>query len=662
MKQLLFKKYKQLLFLAALFLVFTMCIGLGVVLMINNTVVINGEDGTWDLHNMNLSNTSGYLQGYVEHIPNALLTPEEFADRESESVFGSIEGIDVVTTRTRIYLPDDGRYTFSSPLIARSSRLYVNGEWYLDVGSLGESRETIILDTTYIVFTATPVDGVVEIVQQFATYLHRWYGVPQGWQVGQQGIIDVVRMVDFVPNLILGYFLAMFLVYIVLYTLQPSYIANLYIATFSLTLFLRSGAMNHGMLSIAPVFADWYARFRIEHLSIPIMAFLFVAVANKLLPGVIPKWFRIIVYILSSTLLSVFLFIDIVLIIQMMPWIYGTYVVIIVYALLHATIVILKDLSKFNLEQAILITGFVGILLAVIYDYDRYLGAQTFPSHTSLPLMSTVISTYFAFSVAIAVFLSNVKAMAVAKAVEQELIVENTALARLNHIKTELMDTISHEARTPLAVLASYSSLVSIELKKKKGNEQMVANLNKIVEEAKRIANLIDSMNKIALNKEKSKKRINLNLGELIEQTAGLYYHIFERNNIEMELSLDNALYVFVSPEELTQVLFNLLQNAKTHTEQGKVSVIAKRKDDKIVVIISDTGTGIPPELLPHLFERGVSSTAHGMGIGLMVCKEIIEAHDGTIAVESKLTGINKGAKITFTLPATRKTNYVKSQ
>ena len=293
------------------------------------------------------------------------------------------------------------------------------------------------------------------------------------------------------------------------------------------------------------------------------------------------------------------------------------------------------------------------MLFATLYDFSCYMGAQLLSFYISLTYMSIIAYVLFCFCIAIAIFISNMKAIDAAKAAEQHLAVEVASLARINQMKKELMNTISHEARTPLAVLASYSGLVAMELKNQQGNERIIADLSKIVDVSKRVANLVDSINKLTLDNMRSEKRVTINLSELIEQTAELYRRIFERNNIEMEIAIDGDLFVFGCPEELTQVLFNLLQNTKDHTKYGKVSIIAIKENNIVIVTISDTGHGIPSELLPHLFERGVSDSRFGKGIGLSICKEIIDTHGGEILVKSELTGISKGTRITIILPAT---------
>ncbi|MFT3958511.1 MAG: ATP-binding protein [Desulfovibrio sp.] len=103
--------------------------------------------------------------------------------------------------------------------------------------------------------------------------------------------------------------------------------------------------------------------------------------------------------------------------------------------------------------------------------------------------------------------------------------------------------------------------------------------------------------------------------------------------------------------KELTQVVFNIMQNAKDHTEQGSVFIRAARKNGSIIITVADTGSGIAPELLPRIFERGVKGANGGAGIGLAICKEIMDAHGGCIRIANNN---GTGAVVTLTLPEHR--------
>ena len=114
-------------------------------------------------------------------------------------------------------------------------------------------------------------------------------------------------------------------------------------------------------------------------------------------------------------------------------------------------------------------------------------------------------------------------------------------------------------------------------------------------------------------------------------------------------------LVASIDPQRINQVLCNLLDNALAHTSQGgKILINAARDGDFFRVSVSDTGEGIAPEHLLHIFERfyrvdpSRTRSTGGSGLGLTIVKQLIEAHGGTIEVQSEL---GKGSKFSFTLP-----------
>ncbi|MCL1786994.1 MAG: sensor histidine kinase [Defluviitaleaceae bacterium] len=649
---------KHLLPIGALILVIAVFLGLGMTLIDTNTVKVYSADGVWDLTHMDLSVKTVRLHGDVLYIPDALVSPMDFARMENQAKVGSPDNLSVVTSRMRVYTACCSWYTFSNLLDGYAHRIYVNGEWMLDVGTFGTTPETSRPGTARVVFTAQPIGGVIELVIQSLTYLHRVDNLGSYWYVGDQGLISNVRRIDFVSSLVLGCFLALFIVYMMLYFLRRDYLANLYIALFSLISLLRFGVREPSIFSAVFAQLSWYAEYRLEYLTVSVMGWLLTAVAAELLPTIIPKYFRVVLYTASFIFSVIFLLGDVNLINNIILYCYIFYMAAILYEMIQGLYTIIKNFRKINLEQSILILGFALLLFSVLYSYGNYSGVNTIPVYATLSTMkiSLIVHVLFCFFLAAAVFIANTKDMENAKAAEYQIATEVNSLVRLNQMKTELMANISHEARTPLAILASYSGLVAMELKERNESEQIVANLDKIVEEAKRVASLIESMNKLTLDGTMHKTRIHFNLGEAIKQTAGLYQHIYKRSNIQLNLAIDDGLMVFANPEEVTQVLFNLLQNAKDHAEEGSVSITAKKEGSDVVVLIADTGAGVPPGLLPQLFERGVSGTQFGKGIGLSICKDVVDAHGGSISIESEVSGENKGTRVTLILPGSHVT------
>ena len=111
---------------------------------------------------------------------------------------------------------------------------------------------------------------------------------------------------------------------------------------------------------------------------------------------------------------------------------------------------------------------------------------------------------------------------------------------------------------------------------------------------------------------------------------------------------------VYGSAPHLQQVITNLLDNAIRYTPEGDVAIRVKEEKNHTLVEVRDTGIGIPPKDLPHVFDdffRASNVDTKGTGLGLSISKRIVEAHGGKIWVESPYPGTNHGSKFTFTLP-----------
>ena len=150
-----------------------------------------------------------------------------------------------------------------------------------------------------------------------------------------------------------------------------------------------------------------------------------------------------------------------------------------------------------------------------------------------------------------------------------------------------------------------------------------------------------------------------LDLYALVNETLEVVGFECEQVGITIHNEMSPTLpLVLADGDRVTQVLLNLLDNARRHTpDGGMITIDAKPEDQYLTMSISDTGTGIDPADLPHIFERfyradrARTTTTGGSGLGLAIVKAIITAHNGTIRAESQP---GKGTRIIFTLPISR--------
>jgi len=238
---------------------------------------------------------------------------------------------------------------------------------------------------------------------------------------------------------------------------------------------------------------------------------------------------------------------------------------------------------------------------------------------------------------------------------KQKLINE---LRQSDEKKTRFLAVMSHELRNPLA-----SIMAGIEIQKlvEPGSEDDRQARDIIERQGKHLSRLVDDLldisqvtqNTVALRKEP------LELNVFVQQMADDNQRLFAEKEVRLTVRLfQDPLYMEADPVRLVEVFDNLLHNAYKFTAANDEVSLTVKKDvtaREAVIEIKDTGSGIPPEILPYLTQAFVQAdqpldrSSGGLGLGLAIAKGIIELHDGSISIESE--GLGKGTLITVRLP-----------
>lgn len=233
----------------------------------------------------------------------------------------------------------------------------------------------------------------------------------------------------------------------------------------------------------------------------------------------------------------------------------------------------------------------------------------------------------------------------------------NQMAARLERTETmrrELIADVTHELRTPLATIkGSLEGLVDGVLP---GSPQMY---QQIYLEADRLQRLVDDLQELS-RVEAGAYELNrraVPVSRLVETAFTRLSRQFQDKGVTLETLLPPGLPdVQVDEDRIGQVLLNLVGNALQYTPQGgRVRIAAEPRREEVAMIVADTGIGIPPEHLQHIFTRfyrvdkSRSRARGGSGIGLTIARHLVEAHGGRIWVES--AGPGSGSTFTFTLP-----------
>jgi signal transduction histidine kinase len=231
----------------------------------------------------------------------------------------------------------------------------------------------------------------------------------------------------------------------------------------------------------------------------------------------------------------------------------------------------------------------------------------------------------------------------------------NEELQKADQLKDEFLAIMSHELRTPLTPILGWSRMLKSGAV---GGEQFHHGLEVIERnaqlEARLVEDVLDASRIIT-----GKLRLDfqwVNLGEVLRQLVQAWQPLADSKSIVLVSDFQRVPFVWGNAQRLHQIFSNLLSNAFKFTPpHGKIALSAKRLDGRVMVQVSDTGIGIKPEFLPHVFERfrqADSSTTRkhgGLGLGLTIVRYLVEVHGGLISAESK--GEGAGATFTVTLP-----------
>jgi heavy metal sensor kinase len=214
---------------------------------------------------------------------------------------------------------------------------------------------------------------------------------------------------------------------------------------------------------------------------------------------------------------------------------------------------------------------------------------------------------------------------------------------------------VSHELRTPLTILRGELEQVLqtpellLDMKESVGSAlEEIDRMTKIVENLLTIARL-DSGTDIMDRRE-------VDLGQLVQWTVGQMHLIAEEKQIAMRCRLSETAIILADPGRVKQVLVNLLDNAIKYTPAGGEVLLATAISHKMAILeVSDNGIGIPPESLPHVFDRFYRSDrartrgSGGTGLGLSIVQAICNAHDGSVRIQS-VEGVGTTLRVEFPL------------
>ena len=236
--------------------------------------------------------------------------------------------------------------------------------------------------------------------------------------------------------------------------------------------------------------------------------------------------------------------------------------------------------------------------------------------------------------------------------------------------KSSFLSTVSHELRTPLTSVLGFAKIIRRRLEDRlfplipeddrkvaQAKTQVMENLGVVVSEGERLTKLIDDVLDLA-KIEAGKFTWNMgsvSVAEVIERATAATSSLFDAKKLKLVLQIDPDLPEITGDQDrLIQVVINLISNAVKFTDAGSITCAARHVDSNLVVSVKDSGIGIAITDQPKVFEKfkqvgdTLTDKPKGTGLGLPICREIVEFHGGRIWVESEP---GQGSTFSFTLP-----------
>lgn len=220
------------------------------------------------------------------------------------------------------------------------------------------------------------------------------------------------------------------------------------------------------------------------------------------------------------------------------------------------------------------------------------------------------------------------------------------ALETQEILRRKLIADVAHELRTPLGVMRGELEGLM---------DGLIPNdsvrLQSLYDETGRLKNMVDAIEE--LNKAEasllSLERRWIDLRSFLLNIVERFRARFQEGGVVLELICPEGLSLYADPERLSQIILNLLSNAlKATPSGGNVSIRAESSEERLGITVADSGSGIREEDIPFIFERFYHGPGGGLGIGLTIVKELVEAHGANITVKSIL---GKGSSLTIVFP-----------
>ena len=626
-------------------------------LLSDNKNKVEANQGIVDLRNWDLDeNDIIYLDGDWEFYPNSLLMPSEIKESseqlKKETILvpsdwsnyfantGSVENRG--TYRLRILVGDEqleGLYKIHLPRRTAVSKMFINNQLVIDnhfVSEETERRDLNLINRTAS-FLAEQMNEIEILIHVSDNENFRDKGIVKSIKFGKESAINLSNYISIAMQLLVVIIILIHFFYsIALFILRRNHLEYLYFAFASLCAVFAT-LMDDDKLLLFWIDINYIGSVKVLFLAyIGISLFFLLFIRNLFTEYKNNKGLRLIKMLhFLFALLIVFAPLN-----QLSLLSKGAFIVI---AISFASIAKLMwhGVKKGNSNLIFILLAVLAITMSFLWGFYKSSNLVELPYY---PI--DIIIAFVAFSLYL--FRSIFKMSDENKNLTLQLQKEMKQ-------KDDFLANTSHELRNPLHGIINIAQAI---LQQGKGDltDHNKENLSTLVNIGHHMSQTLNDLLDVTQLKE---QKIQLHIVELNLRTIALgvidmLNIMIENKNINLELHISHSIpNVIADKNRLIQILYNLLHNAIKFTDEGVISIRADIQHDMAIIYVEDTGVGMSEETMSRIFkpyEQGdasITAMGGGIGLGLNICKQLVEMHGGTLKVHSVL---GKGTKFSFTL------------
>ncbi len=552
-----------------------------------------------------------------------------------------------MTYHAKVLLPATlGNVFLYVPDMPSAYKLFVNGELVSKNGETGFFQNT---ETPAFLPKVVKLDhqGELDIIIQLSNFHYREGGIWFSLRLtDESGFFNMSQRPIISAVFFAGILIAIGLYNFSFFAFRSRELAALNFGLLCIIVGVRRLLIDERVIYLFDWFS-WATLQRIEHicfyLTLPLFMGYFTALYKKHIPNNTPKimWVLISPFVLICLSFSNRIYTELNVAFQ----------VLVLMSVGFALIMYIKVIREKGANVKVFGISLCVLMLTLIHDVMKANGLVG----TNINIAHFGVLA-FVIAQSIALQRTYLKSLDLVEAMSRQLKARNKELMEMDAFKDEFLATTSHELRTPLQGIAGLAKVLQEDAVDNFSQEQR-NKIGLIAKTTQRLSVLVNDILDFSAIKHGKLKlhKSQIDLKALAELTLSTVSPLLRHDSIKLTASISpDARFIQADEFRFQQILINLMGNAAKYTEKGFIELASYTTSEHVVIEISDTGVGIPPEKRQSLFRPFEQThveghlTANGTGLGLSISRQLVELHGGVLDINSR---VSQGTTVTLSFP-----------